>query len=500
MIKIILFLLLMPFLVAGQGNTFFVPSQYTIISNEKYQHLDKIYQKLFANLHDKREQKPLLYLVAESKNMAFYNTNHSAKAVIVIEELAYDLCKNTTNPDQALATLLGHELGHFYHNISSSLMHQRQETDLRQTELKADLFGAMLVYVSGYTQDLDIIENLYKGYQKAGIKIENPKYPTLQERTAIFDNVQKEVKMYKALFRTANYLTMLKEYETAAYAYEKVAEIFPTIEIYNNIGVCWALSTYNSSSTDYILPFEAMLTSPLASAARAGETSEFSVETRLENVQKAFNKIHGFDKFYPAKIINQTCIYLLKGENLKAKNELKTGEPMANFTDFQKIDYYLLKTILEKDKKYLEMAKKIPVSQKYPIFKHNEAFFNQNLNPTFPPKTLVRKPEILLDMPYQNQIALTPNLAFAFSESKPKQLMSLKIAKYTFQMPLENSQIATQNGIKIGDLEENVSKIYGKIKDKDFFQSAEGYFLLYSDIIFLIDANKKVLNWISYKK
>ena len=265
---------------------------------------------------------------------------------ILLEMTAYSLCKNV-DAENALAFFLGHELAHYHSNhemknhyvrgfhedmkgvafkhvTSSHLPNVKKEvtkalfTSLTQeTEREADLEGGFLAYMAGY-KTLNIGERLLKGsYAIYGLDTAASNYPSLSERIRIVNNTEKQLEDLINYFETGNLLIAIGEYEDALLYYQKVLLNFKSREIYNNIGVLYALNFLNKVRQDkfrYNFPLELDLDSRLSS--RDIPTNEELNEWLLKAIEN-FDHAIAKDENYPIAQLNRACVHLLRAMNAK---------------------------------------------------------------------------------------------------------------------------------------------------------------------------------------
>ena len=204
------------------------------------------------------------------------------KQEIHLDIASYRICRNMgVDSLNALAYILGHELGHFInghsvinHNIEEAaptdmqtnqidvlvsqvdtvegladfrVKLQKALKDFRDThdEAEADFEGGFLGYLAGYDPTGPGKEFLRRAYSSRRIRLNdvNPGYPTKTERLAIVERTGRELAELTPLFEMSKYLTALGQYEDAIPYLEKITEKFESREIYNNIGVLTVLST-----------------------------------------------------------------------------------------------------------------------------------------------------------------------------------------------------------------------------------------------------------------
>lgn len=179
-----------------------------------------------------------------------------ATRTIVIDPKAYDLCMTFSgNKDDALAFLIAHELVHsfqknlfdyespgFYTPSETLKNWAKSEREKRKRmETKADIWGAILCYMSGYKVD-DILPNFIESiYDTFNLKEEDPQYDSKKERLAIAQRSREEVIKTVHIFEFANYLSVLQQFEKDTVLYQYLIDDFKSAEFYNNLGLTYIM-------------------------------------------------------------------------------------------------------------------------------------------------------------------------------------------------------------------------------------------------------------------
>lgn len=227
-------------------------------SHPKYVTVRKVYTRLVHAFGDGRPS-PKLRLVstsAPSSNIiAWYD---HIENTLTLEERAYDLCRlQQADSLHALATILSHEMAHYYkdHHWGSyfgndfadldvgmdvkSLQYNRQKR--LELEAEADFFGGFAGFLAGYNTlgvSANILQSIYKVYQ---LDKADAAYASLAERMEIARRSQKKLETLVPVFEAGTSLLLVGRYEEAARCFDYVAHRFPSREILNNAGVARAL-------------------------------------------------------------------------------------------------------------------------------------------------------------------------------------------------------------------------------------------------------------------
>lgn len=239
-------------------------------SNPKYEHAKRIFDRLVEARGDKSLKTPELLWTVEASNGAAYQPGTN---LITFEEKAYDVCAGFgANTDNALAYILAHELVHYYkqHGWEAAFAKKFREEemteavketvrDMKRQETESDLLGGFLAYTAGYNTvgiAPEILPALYTSY---GWPIDNPRYPTLEERILLAKTTEKELANLIRMFETANMLVAIERYEDAAQYYDHILSFYKSRELVNNIGVvnCMAaLKLFDKDAVKYLYPLE----------------------------------------------------------------------------------------------------------------------------------------------------------------------------------------------------------------------------------------------------
>jgi hypothetical protein len=175
-------------------------------------------------------------------------------------------CVTRQGPDSldALASLMAHELAHYYKDhgwvgdfgngfadlsVGKKLKKlKRQAAKIVEIETQADYFGGLFGYLAGYNTlgvPPALLNAIYAEYQ-----LEEPLagYPSLAERREIARRSQRQLAALVPVFEAGNYLMLTGHYAQAAGAFDYIARTFPSREILNNGGVVRALESLEGLS------------------------------------------------------------------------------------------------------------------------------------------------------------------------------------------------------------------------------------------------------------
>ncbi|THH39777.1 M48 family metalloprotease [Neolewinella litorea] len=242
--------------------------------------------------------------------------------LIVLEEAAYDLCMSFgAEADYALATVLAHELIHYYagHARGGSGIGLLADPGPDDREAEADYRGGFLAYLAGYpTSNVmpRVLEGLYNAY---GLPDTLTDYPTLNERKALADRTYRELQELIEVFEMAVALTALDRYGEAAPYYDHLLQSFPSREIYNNAGVVYAraaLPLFQPTTLRYVYPIELDLRTRLDGQTRSLTTDRATREAYLHTARRYFERARLLDPAYAPAVLNLGSTHALLAASL----------------------------------------------------------------------------------------------------------------------------------------------------------------------------------------
>jgi tetratricopeptide (TPR) repeat protein len=331
----------------------------------RYQTIKKVYERL-SNASGNGHTLPSLYIEQLNYNhkiIAYYDEeNH----IIVTEVELYDLLvqKYGDRVDDALAIVLGHELAHFYQHHTSGHNCVGYNAEAKNQEKEADKQGLYYTFQAGYqTADIavDVIKEIYKFYQLSDGG--SCGYPTLEDRINSMNEAIAEVFKSVEIYKTANFLMMLQEYQKAAILYEYIAKSFPTAEILNNIGVAYARMGIKKTNLrlQYPLLIEefTILSNQNIDGINPYEDNK-STKEYYERAKSAFSRAVLLDEKYTLSHLNLACVtHLIQ---LIDKNVINQ-EKRNHYLEIYKLNkgneeyYYLMKAIIDYDEGRIDGAK-----------------------------------------------------------------------------------------------------------------------------------------------
>ncbi|MBB6459394.1 M48 family metalloprotease [Flammeovirga kamogawensis] len=260
--------------------------------------------------------------------------------VIYLDETVYDLC-STIGSDSldALACIIGHELGHYYEeHLKSFGFNAKEIKDVPSKkkvdiEKKADKFGLFYGAVAGYNTPLNfpiILRLIYKEYNRT----ETIKgYPSLEERESIINDAIKETDELINVYRTAQNLYAINHFESAYNCMNYLMNYYPSKLIHNNLGIC-QLSLYLDKITDasiypYIYPFEFDVRIKRIEEVNK-LTSRSQDFTMIDEAITHFKQAILIDPYYEVAYINLACAYSIRGNQDAASGTINELEQFLN--------------------------------------------------------------------------------------------------------------------------------------------------------------------------
>lgn len=290
----------------------------------------EVYDILVKARGDNRFNPPSFELVSAGKRgaMIIYPENR-----ILLEENAYDVCTQFgADSINALATLLAHELIHFYEKhgwtskFSSAFAGLEVGRDLAKVstgiinETQADYLGGFLAYSAGYEVFDKGDEFISALYRKYGLDEKTDGYPSLSDRCAMSRSSAKKVADLADVFDAANLMAITaqssEEYQLAQMLYEYILEDYQSRELYNNLGVMTmyeALTYFRENEVKYRYPLQLELEFKSARGSGIADIEKLRKEL-LRKAARYFDYAIGLDADYAPAYLNKACALALLAE------------------------------------------------------------------------------------------------------------------------------------------------------------------------------------------
>lgn len=360
-LKQILSLYLMMTTLAVSANDFLQKT------DSRYQKIEQILNNL-SKVSGNGQTLPKLFVENQGVGASIIAYFDRGNYAIVTELELYNLLQQRYGErvDDALSIILGHELAHFYqHHVSG---HDCNDADIGNTliiqEMEADLQGLYYTFQAGYrTTDIaiEVMELIYETYhlEEGG----SCNYPTLDKRKSVIKEGIETVEQHIRIYENANFLVMLQEYSKAVILYEHIARLFPTADVLNNIGVCYAglaLEAIGSKVSYPLLIEELTVISKQQIDKVSLDTSEMADEY-LKRGEQALNRALLLDRGYELAYLNLACLMHLKQRftsNIITKEERNHNLKLYGLYTQKNEYFYLMEAIIAYDEGRMRAANK----------------------------------------------------------------------------------------------------------------------------------------------
>lgn len=488
----------------------------------------EIFQKLVEARGDFRMKKPeKIYLRDEVSRVASIDYN---KLEIVIEQKAYDVCKNFG--ESAVAFLIGHELTHYYEKhawrtnfgndyASSSKANKNVLLPfLISNESQADYLGGFLAYSAGYgmfDKGPQIIQALYDAYQ-----IHDPidGYPPLAERKTQALNSAKKLESLVDVFDMGNYLSAIGKYEDADAYYTNILMQYQSREIYNNCGLAKLLNVVNNYFTKKILKYDYALVMDLNFSGSRDVTKETERNNLLKEAILNFDAAVSLDPNYAPAYLNKATAFALLGDTTKARffvEQEAIPAAEASQDSLTLLNCKVLQAILYDRSGNTKEAKKILLEaqkQGSTLATSNLNILNGNsidapkLEKTIPQDTI--SGYCLSDKHFKIEPAYMPErvveinsdlilFQFEYDTLDFKIMYNLNNTENTatyFMLTKDKSLAKTNKKIGIGNTIADIVLKYGVPIQN--IETPQGKIMVYNNLLFIMDHQNKVKKWASF--
>lgn len=313
------------------------------VNGYKFQVASRVFEQLLDTHGDLRMQAPELVMNRRQRYVAWMNPD---QVQIGLEEKAYDICSSFGKDSlNALATLLAHELTHYYEkhdwsrhfameqeNLETARQLERLEEGLKQ-EAQADYLGGFLALSAGF-QPYGIMPDLLKKiYQSYGLPEQLPGYPPLQDRLKMVEGAQKRLGELALAFEIAQRLTLIGQYEAAAAYQHYLLQDFQSRELYNNAAannLLAALTYFSASEIPFALPIEIDPNTRLNGYRNNDAQRQEKQKQLLKAAGQELDMSLALDAQYAPAMLNKACLFLLQGDWEESEYWLKKGRKLCS--------------------------------------------------------------------------------------------------------------------------------------------------------------------------
>jgi tetratricopeptide (TPR) repeat protein len=291
-----------------------------------------VFDNLWDQLKADETIKPDLKIVDDEKLVARYSPSSN---IVYLGQKALDVCLETSEPQSAIAFLLGHELAHSiqdqirkYNVETNFLKFDRQAKTRKALEENADLNGAFTAYLSGYNISSIISELITDLYESYGLMEKTlPGYPSYEERIQTASSLGEKLDKLIEVYQIGVHLLESSRFEMAIPFFEEVLIEYSGPEVYNNMAVAYAslaldLGGYNYEK--FVYPFEIEYTTRLQKPNIKYDSKDINFELQIERskmLKKAQGYLNGAIEDYPGydKVRqNLICVLNMMGQYDKA--------------------------------------------------------------------------------------------------------------------------------------------------------------------------------------
>jgi len=482
--------------------------------------MNEVYEQLKKAIGDTKRTWPQLEIRPGASSVLAYNKR---KNIIYVDEKALAVCQSFGNNEKdAFAFLLAHEMTHFYQEhhwqeagfATSFLTNKHSFEEHVADEKEADLFGAFVTHLAGY-QSIKIVPTIFdKVYTAYGLTEQLQDYPSLPQRKETALEVCDKVKELIQVFETANYLTAIGEYTSAAAAYEYVLQFVKYKELYNNIGaslVAAAALQSEYGTLAYRYPIELDLEIPL----RKGADAE-----RSDLLKKAIEYLiiaSKMDNQHYGTFINLACAYVLDNQFEPAESLLKqlytlvkSNKQAAEISILYGIISAQQQNIVQAQKLFTEAATLNDSKSIQFLADYNRQLLAGEVAPDTISAGSSNSEKIDgIDLTYQNdfpfkEIIVQDNFSYeekilSFHTTKNATLVHIETTDKTIAI-LRTANQRTDKSIGIGATYQQIKKAYS-ISSPKVVNHSKGYYLVLPThkLLFNMNAQNQVMEWGVYE-
>jgi len=288
---------------------------------------EEVLYKLYRSHGHQTVAVPAIVVTGDESFGASFNKRAN---VIKIGTTLYAICRSFGRDSlSALAFVLGHELAHAYQHeleayATNFIAREFVHDDGIHVEETADVQGLFMAYLAGYANAGGILPELISRiYSTFNLNSKIDGYPDLSERQ---ETARKTIARAHELIRLHEagiYLMLIGQYELAAACFKHVQTGYQGREVFNNLGLCYALAALNftgKSASRYVFPFEISWQTRMKNV-RSGVLDQEELAQMQAYVRDAKNYLQiasKLDTGILATDINLMCVMILGGNAAEA--------------------------------------------------------------------------------------------------------------------------------------------------------------------------------------
>lgn len=234
--------------------------------------------------------------------------------IISVFEKKFGVDCSSTDADDALAVILGHEIWHIInkkHGIRFGFWGP-QDYQTRNLELEADLHGLIGAYFAGKTRCLTIYPDIFNALRLSN----RPNYPPVADRQRMVTQVRERAESQFRLYDAANCLLAANRRDAQMMAistYQHIGNRFQFLkEINFNMGLANLLLALGDLNTGLLFPIEPAANPLTELVARASGGGVRNTEKLLEDAESLFREAQQQDGDYFEAWLGETSIQLLR--------------------------------------------------------------------------------------------------------------------------------------------------------------------------------------------
>lgn len=502
-----------------------------IMDSEKYRKSKAIYDRLVQAKGDFRYPIPDFIMSQDERMVAWMNYD---ALTIGLEEKAYDVCQHFGGQaDAAIATLLGHELTHYYekHAWRRGFAANFQDLDIGVkldkirdnvlNETQADYLGGFLAYSAGFPvfdQTPEFMANVYKAYGFPDELGDN--YPSLSDRQVLARRSGERMKQLTTIFNMANWLNALGSFSEAKLYYYYILREYQSRELYNNLGIIFvreALAKFTSEEVKFLFPLELDLAA-MRNSSREVDTARLDL---LREAILQFDYAISLDPDYAPAYLNKACAYTLLGDTVRAKFYAETealhraiGAGKNKVISDTEVLLGIIASIRQDDTAAMDYFNKAIAKNNTLAAVNKDVLEGKSPTPAnqemFPSEEIdgIYLPDFAESPSYDedSSMALTDTISLLINP-KPAGEAESQSSIYIhynsdknlilcIQMTAPDYSGQTAKGCKIGDTTAEIIQKYGEPVRR--LGSPQGDILSYANLLFIVDSNEGLLQWATH--